>query len=88
MFGQLGAEDSARETAIGDVVNVASRLQNANKELGTAMLVSASVAEGCRDEVVFGRSFELDLRGKVGRVTAHEVLGTADEAQAAHPPVQ
>lgn len=74
VFGEIGAERSARETAIGDVVNVASRLQEANKQVGTAMLVSAAVMEGCTREVVFGRSFDLDLRGKVGRVTAHEVL--------------
>ncbi len=74
VFGEIGAERTARETAIGDVVNVASRLQDANKQVGTDMLVSASVRQGCTKEVEFGRSFELDLRGKVGRVTAHEVL--------------
>ena len=75
VFGLLGAEDTARETAIGDAVNVASRLQSANKEVGTDMLVSSDVARGCTNDVEFGRSFTLDLRGKVGRVTAHEVLG-------------
>lgn len=75
VFGLLGAEGTARETAIGDAVNVASRLQGANKDVGTEMLVSQAVFRGCADDVNFGRSFELDLRGKVGRVTAHEVLG-------------
>lgn len=75
VFGLLGAESSARETAIGDTVNVASRLQSANKETGTEMLVSHQVYDGCTDSVRFGRAFDLDLRGKVGLVTAHEVLG-------------
>jgi adenylate cyclase len=75
VFGLLGAEGTARETAIGDVVNVASRLQAANKEVGTEMLVSSSVFNGCSAQIDFGRSFDLDLRGKVGRVRAHEVLG-------------
>ena len=75
VFGLLGAENSARETAIGDVVNVASRLEGANKEVGTDMLVSEAVFQACRGEFSFGRTFELDLRGKVGQVTAHEVLG-------------
>ena len=75
VFGLLGAENSARETAIGDVVNVASRLEGANKEVGTDMLVSEAVFQACSGEFSFGRTFELDLRGKVGRVTAHEVLG-------------
>jgi adenylate cyclase len=77
VFGLLGDEDTARETAIGDAVNVASRLQAANKDLGTRMLVSQAVHAGCENDVDFGRSFELDLRGKVGRVQAHEVLGLA-----------
>ena len=79
VFGLLGAEDTARETAIGDVVNVASRLESANKEVGTDMLVSEAVAAGCGRQVDFGRSFELDLRGKVGRVTAREVVGLRRE---------
>lgn len=43
IFGLVGAEQNARETAIGDVVNVASRLQTANKETGTEMLVSDAI---------------------------------------------
>lgn len=74
VYGLLGDEDTARETAIGDVVNVASRLQGANKQVGTQMLVSDSVFRACSKDVEFGRSFDLDLRGKVGRVTAHEVI--------------
>ena len=77
VFGLLGAEGTARETAIGDVVNVASRLEAANKEVGTEMLVSESVFEECQAEFAFGRSFDMDLRGKIGRVRAHEVLGPA-----------
>jgi len=75
VFGLLGAESTARETAIGDAVNVASRLQAANKETGTEMLVSQAVLERCPESANFGRSFDLDLRGKVGRVASHEVLG-------------
>ncbi len=74
VYGMLGAEGTARETAIGDAVNVASRLQGANKDIGTDMLVSDEVFEHCPSDVEFGRSFDLDLRGKVGRITAHEVV--------------
>ena len=75
VFGLLGAESTARETAIGDPVNVASRLQSANKEVGTRMLVSNASVAGCDQVISFGRQFDLDLRGKVGRVVAHEVIG-------------
>ena len=75
VYGLMGAESSARETVIGDTVNVASRLEGANKETGTEILVSDAVFEETRDLVEFGRRFDLDIRGKAGQVTAHEVLG-------------
>ncbi len=74
IFGLIGAGTAARETVIGDTVNVASRLESANKDTGSDMLVSDAVYELTHREVTFGRRHELDLRGKVGRVVAHEVI--------------
>lgn len=75
IFGLMGGESSARETVIGDVVNVASRLEAANKEAGTSMLVTEDMRTRTEAAVTFGRRFELDLRGKTGQIVAHEVLG-------------
>lgn len=72
VFGLMGAGGSARETVIGDAVNVASRLESANKDVGTDMLVSSAVHQRTAHAVSFGRRFELDLRGKAGPVVAHE----------------
>ncbi|MEE9179217.1 MAG: guanylate cyclase, partial [Acidimicrobiia bacterium] len=65
--------------AIGDTVNVASRLEAANKETGTNMLVTDIVFKDCGPDVDFGQSFDLDLRGKTGLVVAHEVIGVKNE---------
>jgi class 3 adenylate cyclase len=78
IFGLMGGESSARETVIGDVVNVASRLEAANKESGTWMLVTDHMRAATESVVTFGRRFDLDLRGKTGSIVAHEVLGMAD----------
>ena len=77
VFGLMGAESSARETVIGDTVNVASRLEAANKDTGTQLLVTDAVYQATRNGIAYGRRFDLDLRGKTGRVVGHEVVGLA-----------
>lgn len=45
ILGELGYGTAAHLTAIGDVVNTASRLEHANKQLGTWFIFSGAVAE-------------------------------------------
>jgi adenylate cyclase len=71
--GLLG--DAVTLTAIGDTVNVANRIEQANKEFGTRFLVS-DAARGELDNVVrLGRSFVCQLPGKAGEYELFEVLG-------------
>jgi adenylate cyclase len=78
IFGLMGGETSARETVIGDVVNVASRIEAANKDVGTSMLVTEAIRSRTGSSVHYGQQFDLDLRGKTGRIVAHEVLSIVD----------
>lgn len=78
VVGALGGANTRRETAIGDAVNVASRVEAASKETGTSFLVSAEVRDLTREQVRFGRSFDLEFRGKEGRFCVHEVVGLAE----------
>ncbi len=78
----MGAGTSSRETVIGDTVNVASRLEAANKITGTDILVSQSVFDLANDQVLFGGRHDLDLKGKQGRVSAYEALGFRPPADA------
>ena len=73
----MGYFRSRRFNAIGDVLNVASRLEELNKECGTDVLVSERIAEDCGDLVRFGRDFELQIRGRSSPVRALEVIGRA-----------
>ncbi len=75
VVGSIGGENSRRETAIGEAVNVASRLEAANTELGTDLLVSEEVARLCGDSIVLGPRHDVQLRGISGRTSAYEVVG-------------
>jgi adenylate cyclase len=69
--------ERARDTVIGDTVNFASRIEAANKDLGSRLLVSDAVQRAVGARVRYGRSTELHVRGKRGVHALHEVLGLA-----------
>jgi adenylate cyclase len=71
--GLLG--DAVTLTAIGDTVNMANRIEQANKEFGTRFLVSDSARAELDDGVQLGRSFVCQLPGKAGEYELFEVLG-------------
>ena len=62
-------------TAIGDTVNMASRIEQANKEHGTRFLMSEGTLAEVGDDVVVGRTFRCALPGKAGEHMLVEVLG-------------
>ena len=74
IVGTLGGPRSS-VTAIGDTVNMASRIEQANKEHGTRFLMSEATRAEVGDDVVVGRSFRCSLPGKTGQHTLIEVLG-------------
>ena len=81
IVGNFGGGRFFDYTAYGDTVNVAARLEAANKQLGTRICVSAALA--ARAEAFRGRPVgELVLRGRVETLRAFEPLpaGQADDS--------
>jgi len=77
IIGTLGGGPSD-VTAIGDTVNLASRIEQANKQFGTRFLISEATLAELGDDVKVGRRFSCPLPGKAGEYTLIEVLDPAD----------
>ena len=73
--GEVGFRLKKQFTAIGDVVNVAARLEGQTKVHETSLLVTDELRRNLADlDFNFGRRLELSLAGKSEPVVAHEVF--------------
>ncbi len=79
MVGHFGAPDRLSYTALGDGVNVASRLEGLNKQYGTTIVVSESVREAAGPGFLFRTLDVVAVKGRQGGLRIHELLGTTDE---------
>lgn len=75
VVGTIGAHNQKTETAIGDAVNFASRIESANKEAGTRFLISDDTYHQVKDQVVIGKTTRVSVKGKTGEHTLYEVVG-------------
>lgn len=82
VVGSIGSDDLMRVTAIGDTVNLASRIESANKQAGTQLLISPSTLDRVADFVTVGKTLSLNLQGKTGEYVLYEVIGVKSENSA------
>jgi hypothetical protein len=81
--GSIGSPGHERLTAIGDAVNVASRVEVANKEAGTRLLISEALYERVKDEVEMSDFIRVRLRGTSDRITLYEIAKLRPETELA-----
>jgi adenylate cyclase len=76
VLGMVGASGSNPQmTAIGDAVNLASRIEAANKKLGTTLLVSEAVYHEVQSQVEVNQRCAVDIPGKTGQYMLYEIQG-------------
>jgi len=75
IVGNIGAEGKKLEyTAMGDVVNCASRLESQTKEVNSDLVISSASYEKCRDFIDVGEPMALHLKGRVEPLIAHKLI--------------
>ena len=73
--GNMGSDRQFNYTAMGDQVNLASRLEGVNKEFGTQIIASDSTVEKARGKVEVRELAIIRVKGKKKGVRIYEIVG-------------
>ncbi|KAF5884325.1 adenylate/guanylate cyclase domain-containing protein [Rhizobium sp. PEPV16] len=75
VVGSFGAISRQQYTAMGDTINVASRLEGLNKEFNTSILVSAAIHDAVADCFVLRPLGLVPVKGRAEKVDLWELVG-------------
>jgi adenylate cyclase len=86
--GHFGAPDRFNYTAIGDGINLASRLEGLNKFYGTTIIVTEDVEKIVANQFEFRRLDRVSVKGKTEGITIYELLDVKRPGGKSPPYVQ
>lgn len=75
IMGNIGSLEKREYTALGDTVNIASRLESATKQLGWTIVASDATVKAAGDAVITGGCEQISVKGRREPILVHEILG-------------
>ena len=84
LIGNFGSATRLNYTAIGDVVNVASRLEGANKLFGTSIIIGEATRRAAADRILVREIDRVAVLGRAEGAAIFELVGLASQSEAAN----
>lgn len=83
--GNFGSTERVDYTALGENINLASRMEGLNKYLGTTLLATGETQAAVGDKMVSRFAGHFRLKGFEKKVEVYELIGRKDEAEGSRP---